>query len=966
MGPLLLASYKSSSTRSSHNQFACRSHSDKPTIQDFVNKKTHHSNGTTRTEITQAGGLVVIHVPFQNEEFNFTSSSKERRYNPRRDGSKKDSDVAHDFPDTYQILPNTNNRVDFSPNPSRNCSISPPKITTREDQFYSDGRNSSSSSRDSRQDSRRGSKSSPHRIEVLRKSSIKNKYNHHENIGTSNSTPENLIHSSEDGTLIQGIQKKSSVSSDVKMRSNDKGSRGSPRVSFRVDKLIIESLDDMCNSEIIHGVDISRPCDASSSVQQVNLSRRNSDRHIKNTSREGKLRHRHSLSTILPKPDDVEIFNVYRNPCYDPNEDNNGNIDSRNRQSASNQKQHFIANPFDTSLLHSYAEEDNSKPKPDERFLRTQNKHGTSTAAWMLDQANSVISSISNNFNGNRSDARDQLHTSFTSSGDSSDTLSTVSGKTVVQNIPPAQNSVYHENDNLDVDIINKYNGRYIGEMALFERFDGNSGLSSDLPSHVAPNAEYVYSDQSLHLDTDLNSNSNVQINSNRRSMNKPLLPPKPKKKLLIDLKDTIEYKNSLHGNIPYQKHCFHSNKTGNLIKPPADFQGPCHDVYCGFLESPLSVRFEEILQNYDKISAGVYDSPRSDINAEYDFHREILSSGTSSHSFQTHDHESKTKIPNYDTVPLDLLNRKNDVAFSSLPIIPSSIEPIQSCTNPRSTSVLSVDNYNNLSFGSVISQKMYPAPLCCDTAQDNTSCSYCAQTLQSPSRRHDRRQTENKELKNFVNFNHIKSVPKSDYFEKITRIGRSNVHQLNLTGKQMLADTPSSDDLSFNYEDKCNCKYSYQHAQERKSWRSGLHCYDDWRESHQDGILHVETDHRTYQDSKRPKQFAVELSNELCPSCDAMSHESESSRESKGPRGRQFRGSEGPKGRESRESEGPRGREFPESEGPKGRESRELEGPKGRESRSRHKQRHRHHRHRNEKSNDHSSKYFSFLFHLR
>lgn len=813
--------------------------------------------------------LLVFHVPYHNEEFDFTSTAKGRKYDPEKLVSTTDDNIKKDINlmRTWELQ--TNNL----PSDTRHCNKTKavPSLISR-----SEG-------------------NSPHDIckgnspkEVIRKSSIKNKCSlsgnktliavdkSNNNISISNKTE------SKNDCSIQGVYRKSPISSETRTRSNSSSSKSSPRVSFQVDKFVIESMDEFYNPKLSHRKlshqsNVSEePLRNSSGLianirhSQPNLNRSNSDRQLKTISATENLHHRHSISAITPKKRDVQIFNVYNNPCFNPNNHANDDTDEQVNHLFENfQVPHELLINLSNSHFPQKVNSDNQQDtitRNNCSLYKNLDSDGlkdislSRTKDVFLDSKSSELDS---------ENALSKLHTYFTSSGESSDTLSTISGRTVVRKLPIEQASSSHSNM-LNQDIYNEHKTNNV----IY-----SNEINSDV-NFLLENYEVIPDSQKKtkindYLDSDVNCNCNSRLGDRTRLHEKPPLPPKPKKNMSIDLKGHAMKNKHSEEFYPDEQQSNDSNKLtkiGNLIKPPIDFQAPCHDVYCGFIESPLSVRFEEILQNYDKISAGELDTPKSDI--KYGDQSDRNSQCSSSESIVTCTYGSRNSV----SVPLEThnegcLTNEEHLKFSSLPMISASKMYSSSNNRSRSTDLINHETTNTY----LMSPIVCPLPLCCDQAMSSATDGFLIPTdsYSSGSQRYFDRKVKrikpnHKSVKNFVNLNHYNYDSKIDSRENCNR--RKELKNCNDSS----ISTPTTEPGKFNAGEICDCQSTAYYKQRPESNYDSTTRRTDFFSPNESKIyenefLVLKDDERNiYANREMIDNSAVEILDELCPTCDA------------------------------------------------------------------------------------------------
>ena len=270
---------------------------------------------------------------------------------------------------------------------------------------------------------------------------------------------------------------------------------------------------------------------------------------------------RNRLHNESPSP----LFNVYSNPCYETDED------------------------FDQFAVRRSSMTQKSSDEVNYLSLDTSFYKSTSNETFeMVDLSNQLVPNDS-------SDRREKYGKSFGSSGDSSDTLSTVSGRTVI----PKKSSVEIISPEYSFDC-----GQLSQSSSCKHPLLAAESCSSSECARLSP--------QEILVNTDENSNC---VTNYDQPKYKPPLPPKPK---------FYPANLSITKNSPTTDH---SNKSGReregnvsaLIKPPPEFYEPCHNVFCSYLDSPLTLRFDNILKNPKKIESTFVDTIGEEIQTKYE-----------------------------------------------------------------------------------------------------------------------------------------------------------------------------------------------------------------------------------------------------------------------------------------------------------------------------------------------------------
>ncbi|KAF2367602.1 Raf-like Ras-binding [Trinorchestia longiramus] len=538
---------------SSNPTFAVRD-SD-PLLFDKANDSI--KNGPVRTEIANENGLVVIHVPFHEEEFDFTSTALKNNNFRKGELSRNLASINLNYDQNFE-----------------DCSRPPKKMTTRKSSLKKKSKNPGSIA----PEPSLGPDANPNSVSFEGRTKV----SHDEN-NTDNSNK-------------YEVHEQASQCDQVKLRSTQKNSKGSPRVSFRVDKLIVESVDDAtlvadralsdnynCHAKneffartVGSQNDNKKHKDAETSHI---LNRSNSERRFKTGNKISKHRHRYSLGDPIPANNNLDAFRVYNNPCYDPDDRTNGNI------------------------MHEELVNDcpNQLSEPDKNFVNENPPRSFIVQRYLVDTDGKINANLAVNKNDN---------------------LPLPIQQTNATNRVGLTDDPRHWKENNQYYNVQSTDQSY-GTEKEFDTSRRCSASGQDLRRSVekrrTPSGDGRKKSRRTKK-SDPYCNCRTKNCDGNFKQYKPPLPPKPPKSLVRNFRVSSPqiYSNDAvlkdHSDPPPLLNIVEtpSSNSTKLIKPPADFQEPCHNVYCSFGESPLSLRFEKILQNYDKISAGDFDTPRS------------------------------------------------------------------------------------------------------------------------------------------------------------------------------------------------------------------------------------------------------------------------------------------------------------------------------------------------------------------
>ena len=751
-----------------------------------------------RKELARKEGLVVIHVPFQAEEFDFTSTAKFLRYDPKRDqkrGRKSNRDSTRSI--------------------EKERNLSSPSSSSYKKKEQSGSRSKSS---------RRSSSGSELQSSGSRKSHSKNR-------------PSSVRdRKSSDSSHYCG---QTSSASDVKLTNNDKVLKSSPRVSFRVDKLIVESLDDVADTQKAHNINDSvnrshnsKDLTSHQEYPKPILSRTSSlkyrnDRATKKC--DGKvLQHRHSISTISPGR------NLFETKISDNvQHSSNSNINDCAAIMWQGQEQcEFLpnVNTGQRVTLPRMTSEKFSHNEALSQYLSEEHDY--------FNMENSIVSFMTDN----------PSYSCKASSGDSSDTVSTFSDRTVVPN-PRASNAIRERSANPYSSEEEKQFREFIRQNAIFSQ---NSTQDSPRFSSREPDS-YVFQ-RPGQSET---QNCNCSSGKNKVNREKPPIPKKTSKKILSQ--KNLQTKPILvERTQPTKKNTTpvtDQHKESNLIKPPVDFQEPCHDVYCSFNESPLSLRFEEILQHYDKISAGVFDSPRTFSLSE---------NPTISY------HGNKNSLSNSDR---RIKEEQNGNSFQSLPMASSTHSGFAQVYSPRESHQPNLQNVHSLA--TLLSPKMCALAPCCEQNAGSQTTSLASFPLSFQNENNLHCSIEELSIKNFINLNHGQVFRHENNFLANLSPEVKNIKQdLN----QFSRDSPNTDAGNFSNEENCDNIESVSQdnnlfRRDQSPNKKGLY----YRRISKKGYLSQSPNYDRGCDcdtNLQNPQIKQPLSEILCPSCDSKSRE--------------------------------------------------------------------------------------------